>query len=66
MKYKDKYKVEWKIKGIYANGRYYPKRQIIERSSYPTLTGRFGAKGMKKHLNEVYGRNLKYFKIKKL
>jgi hypothetical protein len=60
MSYKlNRIKVKWKVKGIYSDGRYYPKKQFTEHSY---LKSEKEYKEFKQHLKEVYGSNLIEYK----
>lgn len=65
----NKYEVEYKVVGLYKNGKYHPKAVLHEKTTYKRLNNKGilrGAKSFKKDLNAIYGKNLKKFKIRKI
>jgi len=56
------YEVRWKVKKRRYGNRTLPSRN--ETSIFKRKSGKFGTEGFKKHLKEVYGRDLISFKVK--
>jgi len=57
------YEATWKLRRRKYGNKVFPSK--TEKSNFPNKTGRFGVSGFRKHLKEVYGKDLTSFRVRK-